>query len=121
MVIRAKKQKHCLPGELEVGDCWIGLTQAKDSGLILAARVGKRTDRLLDELVTNTEGQTNCQQWDTDGWSGYPRVLPPEVQHQIGKVRTQRLERTNSILRYSDRTMASRLRTILVNGGSRRR
>ena len=90
-----------------MGDCWIGLTQAKDSGLILAARVGKRIDRLLDELVTSTEGQTNCQQWDTDGWSGYQRVFPPEVQHRIGKVRTQRLERTNGILRYSDRTMAS--------------
>ena len=33
--------------------------------------------------------------WDTDGWGGYNRVLPPEVKHYIGKERTQRLERTN--------------------------
>ncbi len=88
-----------MPGELEVGDCWIGLTQAKDSGLILVARVGKHTDELIEELVTSTEGKTDCQFWDTDGWGGYERVLPPEAQHHIGKDRTQRLERTNGILR----------------------
>jgi len=35
-----------------MGDCWIGLSQAKDSGLILSARVGKHTDELIEELVT---------------------------------------------------------------------
>jgi IS1 family transposase len=94
-----KKQKHCLPGELEVGDCWISLSLAKDSGLILSARVGKHTDELIEELVASTEGKTDCQFWDTDGWGGRKRVLPPEAQHYISKERTQRLERTNGILR----------------------
>lgn len=40
------KKIKTLPGELEVGDGWISLSQAKDSGLILAARVGKHTDEL---------------------------------------------------------------------------
>ncbi len=35
-----KKQKHCLPEELEVGDCWIAVSLADSSGLILAAHVG---------------------------------------------------------------------------------
>lgn len=74
-------------------DCWTGLTQAKDSGLILAVRVGKHTDELIEELVTNR------QHWDTDGWGGYERVLPSEVQRRIGKEQTQRLERTNGIWR----------------------
>ncbi len=90
-----------------MGDCWIGLTQAKGSGLILSARVGKHTDELIEELVTRKEGKTDCQEWDTDGWGGRKRVLPPEAQHHIGKDRTQRLERTNGILRYSNRKMAS--------------
>ena len=90
-----------------MGDCWIGLSQPKDSGLILSARVGKHTDQLIEELVTSTEGKTDCQFWDTDGWGGYERVLPPEVEHHIDKARTQRLERTNGILRYSNRKMAS--------------
>ena len=32
-------------------------------------------------------------------WGGYERVLPPEVTHGIGKDNTQRLERTNGIVR----------------------
>jgi hypothetical protein len=52
MVICLKKQKHCLPTELEAGDCWIGVSLANSSGLILSARVGKHTDELIEELVT---------------------------------------------------------------------
>lgn len=99
MVICAKKQKKCLPEELIKGDCWIGLSLAKDSGIILAARVGKHTDSFIEELVNSTEGKTACLNWQTDGWSGYERVLSSYVNHQIGKQNTQRLERTNGILR----------------------
>ncbi len=79
--------------EREAGDCWIGLSLANTSGLILAARVGKHTDELIDQLVTNTEGKTNCKQFNSDDWGGYERVLPAEIQHHIGKDKTQRLER----------------------------
>lgn len=82
-----------------VGDCWIGMTQARESGLILATRVGKHTDEFIAQLVENTEGKTDCQQWQTDGWGGYERVLSPEVRHIIGKDQTQQLERTNGIVR----------------------
>lgn len=75
------------------------MTQAQESGIILATRVGKHTDQFIEELVVNTEGKTNCQQWYTDGWGGYERVLPYVVQHIIGKNQTQQLERTNGILR----------------------
>jgi IS1 family transposase len=84
---------------LREGDCWIGLTQAAESGLILAARVGKHTDQFIEELIVNTEGKTDCKQWHTDDWGGYERVLPPEVRHIIGKDQTQQLERTNGIVR----------------------
>ena len=43
----SKNIHQCLPDELEAGDCWIGVSLADSSGLILAARVGKRTDELL--------------------------------------------------------------------------
>jgi len=99
VVICLKKQKQCCAQELEVGDCWIGLSLADSSGLILAARVGKHTAELIDELVASTEGKTNCKQFNSDGWGGYERVLPPELQHYIGKDKTQRLERTNGIIR----------------------
>ncbi|OWY61643.1 IS1 family transposase, partial [cyanobacterium TDX16] len=61
--------------------------------------MGKHTDSLAIELVASTEGKTECKEWGTDGWSGYARVLPTEVDHYISKVLTQRLERTNSTLR----------------------
>ncbi len=64
MVIRKKKQKHCLPEELEVGDCWIGVSLAKESGLIVNVRVGKHTNEFLAELVANKEGKTNCKLLD---------------------------------------------------------
>lgn len=77
----------------------MGLSLASDSGLILAALVGKRTDGLIEELMVNTEGKTDTKNWNTDGWGGYQRVLPKEISHHIGKEGTQRLERTNGIVR----------------------
>ena len=72
---------------------------ANSSGLILAARVGKHTDALIEQLVVSTEGKTACKCWSSDAWGGYERVVPPEILHSIGKDKTQRLERTNGILR----------------------
>jgi IS1 family transposase len=100
MVICTKKQKHCLPEEVETGDCWIALSLAQLNGLILSGRVGKHTDSLAIELVTSTEGKTDCKEWHTDAWGGYERVLRnDEVEHYISKALTQRLERTNGCLR----------------------
>ncbi len=99
MVIRFQKQRQCRDAELEQGDCWIGLSLAGSSGLILAALVGKHTDQFIDQLLVNTEGKTDCKRLNTDDWGGYERVVPPEVEHEIGKDQTQRLERTNGIVR----------------------
>lgn len=82
-----------------MGDCWIGLSLACSSGLILTACVGKHTDTFIEQLVMNTEGKTNCKQFNTDDWGGYERVLPPEIEHYVGKDKTQRLERTNGTVR----------------------
>jgi len=103
-----KNIHHCLPEELEAGDCWIALSLAQLNGLILSGRVGKHTDSLAQELVTSTEGKSECKEWDTDGWGGYERVLRnDEVEHYISKVLTQRLERTNGCLRQQTGRTAS--------------
>jgi IS1 family transposase len=117
-----------------VGDCWITLNLANSSGLILAARVGKHTDELIEELIVSTEGKTDCKRWNSDNWGGYERLLPPEIFHYIGKDRTQRLERTNGIvrqqtgrwqcLRHAKRTTAEQIWQIVAaikNHGSIRR
>ena len=61
--------------------------------------MGKHTDQFLAELIANTEGKTDAKHWYTDDWAGYQRVLTPEITHEIGKQYTQRLERTNGIVR----------------------
>ena len=67
--------------------------------MILCVRVSKHTDELAIELVARSEGKTNCKEWHTDGWDGYERTLPDEIDHYVSKVLTQRLERTNGIIR----------------------
>lgn len=99
MVVCGKKQKHCLPQELEAGDCWIAVSLAQLSGLILCGRVGKHTDSLAIELVSSTQGKTDCSEWHTDSWSAYERALPSEVEHYVSKLLTQRIERINGTLR----------------------
>ena len=99
MVIRPKKQKNGCPEEIEKGDGWIGVSLAQASGLILSARVGKHTDAFITELIDSPAGKTDCELWYTDGWAGYERDFTPEVTHVIGKENTQRLERTNGIIR----------------------
>ncbi len=108
MVVCGKKLHHCLPEQIETGDCWIALSLVQLNGLILSGRVGKHTDSLAIELVTSTEGKTDCKEWQTDGWGGYERVLcNDQVDHYISKVLTQRLERTNGILRQQTGRTAS--------------
>ena len=75
------------------------LSFTKMDYLIMSMRVGKHTDTFLSELVANTEGKTDCKTCYTDDCGGYERVLPLEVMHIIGKKNTQRLERTNGIVR----------------------
>ncbi len=99
LVFRAKKQFRCQGNELTEGDLGIGMTQASSSGLILAARVGKHTDPIIEELIVNTDVKTDCFQWHTDDWGGYKRVLPPLALHIIGKDQTQHKERTLGIVR----------------------
>jgi hypothetical protein len=54
---------------LELGDCWMAISLADDSGLILAARVGKHTDELISELIVSTAGKTDCKNFNSDDWS----------------------------------------------------
>jgi IS1 family transposase len=115
-----KNIHRCLPDELVAGDCWIALSLAQLSGLILTGRVGKHTDQLAIELVTSTEGKTNCKESHTDGWNGYERVLSEQIDHYISKVLTQRLERTNGIVRQQTGRTASPTKQIWQGMGADR-
>ena len=81
------------------GDCWIGISQAEESGLILAYKVGKHRDKFIEEIIINTEIKTECKGWFTDGWGGYERVRSQDLFDAIAKENTQQLELTNGIIR----------------------
>lgn len=99
MVICPKKQNNCTIDERTKGDCWIAISIAHDSGLILSTRVGKNTDQLLEELWNSTEGKTACRFWNTDGNRGYERIFSEDIEHRVDKRYTQKIERTNGIVR----------------------
>ena len=64
----------------------------------MIVHLGKHTDELIAELVVSSEGKTAGKRWNSDDWGGYERGLPPEILHH-GQDKTQRLERTNGIVR----------------------
>jgi hypothetical protein len=76
---------------------WIESSQFEWIDLSGASR--KHPDKLIEELIVSTEGKTACKRWNSDDWGGYERLRPPEIFHYIGKDRTQRLERTNGVVR----------------------
>jgi len=82
--------------------------------------VGKHTDELAQGLVSSTEAKTDCKEWYTDGWDGYERVLSDEVDHYISKVLTQRVERTNGIIRQQTGRSASPTKQIWQGMGADR-
>lgn len=63
---------------------------ADSRGLILAAPVGKHPSELIEERVVTTEAKTECKRLNRDDGRGYEGVLPPAIEHYIGKDRTQR-------------------------------
>ena len=99
MVVCRKKQKQCLPEELEADDCWIGLSLANTSGLILAARVRKHTDEFIEELVVTAEGKTGCKHGIATIGVDMSASCHQRLSISLVKDGTQRLERTNGIVR----------------------
>ena len=81
---------HCGPEAFNLGNCWIAISLAKESGLILSGRLGKHTDAFLAKLVVNTAGKTACRFWNTDDWGGYEQVLPLQFANNCCSVRVLR-------------------------------
>ncbi|MBD3884046.1 hypothetical protein IFO70_20060 [Phormidium tenue FACHB-886] len=58
----------------------------------------KHTDAFIERLVVNSEGKIDCKQFNTDGWGGCERVLPPEIEHYMAKIkRSVRLWRNEAL------------------------
>ena len=100
--IRADKLEKQDVEESELDEMWSYVSNKKNqrwlwhaldrrSGKILAYAFGRRTDEVFLELKELLE-PFGIQNYCTDGWGAYERHLPAE-QHEIGKRKTQQIER----------------------------
>ncbi len=70
---------------------WLWHALNRRSGKVLAYVFGRRKDEVFLELKRLLE-PFGIQKYCTDGWGAYERRIPPE-QHEVGKRKTQRIER----------------------------
>ena len=85
---------------------WLWHAVDRKTGKVLAYAFGPRTDAVFLELKQLLEPfgiQTYC----TDGWGAYKRHIPEE-QHEVGKRKTQQIERKHLGLRTRIKRLARR-------------
>ena len=76
---------------------WLWHAIDRSSGQVLAYVFGRRKDEVFRALKKLLE-PFGIKKYLTDGWGAYERNLP-ENQHEIGKRKTQRIERKHLNLR----------------------
>lgn len=95
----SQKTKAMHPGGIESG----GLLDWVESGSpqwLDSRRLRGQTHRCVHWAISREHRRKDRLQAIQHRWlGGYERVLPPEIEHHIGKDKTQRLERTNGTVR----------------------
>lgn len=76
---------------------WLWHAIDRLTGQVLAYTFGQRKDEVFLQLKTLLE-PFGIKRYCTDGWGAYERNLPVEL-HEIGKRKTQRIERKHLRLR----------------------
>ena len=76
---------------------WLWHALDRRSGKVLAYVFGRRKDEVFLELKRLLE-PFGIPKYCTDEWGAYERHIPPE-QHEVGKRKTQRIERKHLTLR----------------------
>lgn len=76
---------------------WLWHAIDRRSGKVLAYTFGRRTDEVFLQLKKLLE-PFGIQKYCTDGWGAYERHIPAD-QHEIGKRKTQQIERKRLGLR----------------------
>lgn len=76
---------------------WLWHAIDRKTGQVLAYVLGRRKDEVFLQLKTLLE-PFGIKRYCTDGWGAYQRHLPVEL-HEVGKRKTQRIERKHLRLR----------------------
>ena len=85
---------------------WLWHALDRRSGQVLAYVFGRRKDDVFLELKQLLE-PFGIHKYCTDGWGAYARQLSPEA-HEIGKRKTQQIERKHLTLRTRIKRLARR-------------
>lgn len=85
---------------------WLWHALDRRSGQVLAYVFGRRKDDVFLELKQLLE-PFGIHKYCTDGWEAYARQLSPEA-HEIGKRKTQQIERKHLTLRTRIKRLARR-------------
>lgn len=72
---------------------WTWYAIERDSGIVLAHQIGKRTDAACEQLLKKLR-VFPIRWYYTDHWQSYAKFLPPN-RHRVGKDQTWKIERTN--------------------------
>ena len=76
---------------------WLWHAIDRNTGQVLAYVFGRRSDEVFLQLKVLLE-PFGIKKYCTDGWGAYERHLPAEL-HEVGKRKTQRIERKHLRLR----------------------
>ena len=88
---------------------WLWWVENASTGEVVAFVFGRRTHATFRRLLALlTEAARAVAQWLIDAWGAYAACLPA-VQHQVGKVPMQRLERKHLTLRTRLKRLARRM------------
>ena len=85
---------------------WLWHAIDRRSGQVLAYVFGRRKDQVFLELKKLLE-PFGIEKYCTDGWGAYERHLPEE-DHEVGKRKTQQIERKHLELRTRIKRLARR-------------
>lgn len=86
---------------------WLWHAIDRKSGQVLAYVFGRRKDKVFLQLQKLLK-PFGIKKYCTDGWGAYERYLPVEL-HEIGKRKTQRIERKHLQLRTRIKRLLARL------------
>ncbi len=107
-IFRVQETEDCTVEESELDEMW-SYVKSKDNprwlwhaidhstGQVLAYVFGARKDEVFLQLKALLE-PFGIKRYCTDGWGAYQRHLKPE-EHEVGKRKTQRIERKHLRLR----------------------
>ncbi len=76
---------------------WLWHAIDRSTGKVLAYVFGRRKDEVFLQLKKLLE-PFGIKRYCTDGWGAYQRHLPAEL-HEVGKRKTQKIERKHLVLR----------------------